>query len=56
MRRTAGFLGRRLAKMRPNDLGDFVLRREEKIWGVRGDDLWCFAEKRREEFGGCVKR
>ena len=34
--------------------GDFVLRKEEKIWGVRGDDLWFFAKKSREEFGGVI--
>ncbi|KAJ6384880.1 hypothetical protein OIU77_028145 [Salix suchowensis] len=49
MRRTAGVLGRRSAELRPDDLGDFMLRKEEKILGVRGDDLGFFAEKRREE-------
>ncbi|KAF9669665.1 hypothetical protein SADUNF_Sadunf14G0130800 [Salix dunnii] len=40
------------AELRTSDLGDFVLRREEKILGVRADDLGFFAEKRREDFGG----
>ena len=29
MRRTTGVLGRRSAEMRPDNLGDFVLRRED---------------------------
>ncbi|KAF9677882.1 hypothetical protein SADUNF_Sadunf08G0153900 [Salix dunnii] len=38
------------AELKTGDLGDFVLRREEKILGVRADDLGFFAEKRREDF------
>uniref|UniRef100_A0A6N2MTR1 Integrase catalytic domain-containing protein n=1 Tax=Salix viminalis TaxID=40686 RepID=A0A6N2MTR1_SALVM len=32
-------------------MGDLVQRREEKILGVRADDLGFFAEKRRKDFG-----
>ncbi|KAF9688729.1 hypothetical protein SADUNF_Sadunf01G0018400 [Salix dunnii] len=39
MRRITGGLGRRSAELRTNDLMDSVLRREEKILGVRADDL-----------------
>ena len=53
MRRTAGVLGTRSAKLRTDDLGDFELRREEKILGVRADDLGYFVlrtQKRRKDF------
>ncbi|KAF9662501.1 hypothetical protein SADUNF_Sadunf18G0059700 [Salix dunnii] len=52
MGRTAEVLGRRSAKLRTDDLGDFELRRKEKSLGVRVDDLGDFVLKREEKILG----
>ena len=44
--------GEEIGRTENCDLRDFVLRREEKILGVRDDDLGFFDEMRREDLGG----